>query len=62
MAYDYLRANWDGSRDHLRYISRYFLCVCVCVLVCVCVCVCVVKFESIFQHIVTVQSFDAISQ
>ena len=41
MAYDYSSANWDGSRDHLRYISRYFLCVCVCVGVCVCVCMCV---------------------
>ena len=44
-----------------------YVCVCVrvCVSVCVCVCVCVyvcADFESIFQHIAIVQSFDAIEK
>ena len=39
------------------------VCVCMCECVCLCVCVCVCMrgdFESIFQHIAIVQSFDAI--
>ena len=41
---------------------RVRTCLCACVHVCMCVHVCVwVKFELIFQHILIVQSFDAMN-
>ena len=41
---------------------RVRTCLCACVRVCLCVHVCVwVKFELIFQHILIVQSFDAMN-
>ena len=41
---------------------RVRTCLCACVRVCMCVHVCVwVKFELIFQHILIVQSFDAMN-